>query len=245
VRGVRALESLRLRVFARADAAVPVTTRPVRLAWPDGTAVDLAPGVPLFDRDGDRWRAGLGSVALEVALPADAVGRSYAAGEPFGLAARGVAFVGDAEVRAGALRLGSGRLLPTSGLPVPALFARETRPAGKDVVARFDLGCGRVTARIAASSVGRLEAEPPEPTAARAEPPAGRLRVVAGATAYWPDGAVAGRADEEMAFHREVPSDHPHLRCLQRPLRHVRRGEQRIDPRNRLVLCFEPSAIAR
>ncbi len=242
--GLRTLAALRLRVFARADARVPVTTRTVHQSWPDGTAVALAPGVPLAARAGQRWRATLGAVAVELGLPADAVGGAYVPGAMFPPSDDAPAFVEDATVRAGDLRLKEGRLGPASDLPIPLLFARSTRSAGEDLIATLDLHCGRVDARVAPAHVHpRQEAAPLEIDAGSGLLP-GRLRVLAGATAHWPDGTVAGRVDAPTTFHREVPSVVPELRCLQKPLRRLRRGEGRLEARSRLVLCFAPSEIS-
>src|SRR5215470_14469061 len=77
------LSPFRLRFFVPVEALDRVVARPVHDIYPDGTRIDLLPGLPLGPPDAaGRERAWRADATLLLALPADAVARGYAAPTP-------------------------------------------------------------------------------------------------------------------------------------------------------------------
>src|SRR5262249_7556764 len=77
------LSPFRLHFFVPAEALDRVVARPVHETYPDGTRIDLLPGLPLGPKGAagrsTAWRT---EATIRLELPAAAVGRGYAAPTP-------------------------------------------------------------------------------------------------------------------------------------------------------------------
>lgn len=224
-----ALEGFRLRFYVPADAPARVTTRALRIDGAEGTELALAPGTPLRPRATGRFVAEGNGVRVEVALPDDAVGRSY---EP----------EASPTERPATEHLPAGARLTFDGSPLqgaerlpgaPTVEVLDHRRDADGVLARVSAGCLSLQVRSSAEPL------PPEVVAAATPPsPSGpgissrtEYEPRAGATVYWPDNRVAGQVAHEHRF-TEAPTEAGSRRCFELAL-----GD------GALPLCFDPGDI--
>ncbi len=70
----------KLRLFVKRSDIAPVVIKPFTKTWPDGTRIEVKPGLPVIAMKPQGYRVAVGDVWLTAALPADAIGYSYKAG---------------------------------------------------------------------------------------------------------------------------------------------------------------------
>ncbi len=235
-----ALHGLRLRLFAPVADRVLVTTREVRAAYDDGTAVSLAPGMPLWPEGQPGLYSTMhGSLTLAVHVPADAVGTAYEPGAQWPEPESPRRMLAQAAVRDGALRFGRSAVAQPAGL-FSVVLVTEEKPLGDAVLATVPRGCLKLEVRVKPEEVqdyvvggllGRTD-DSLEPPYARAK---SRL--------FWDSGAPAGEATQDFGLGREVVPA-PGRRCFEKPLRYIRKDETNPNRANFLRLCLDPADVA-
>lgn len=219
------LDPFKLRFFVREDALAWVVTRRYTETYPDGTRIDLMPGLPLGPPDGAGRLPGLRrAVKLLLAMPAGAAGRSYTAPTP-DLAksfevdeeapwpddAKGV--IGEARLTIGPHEL----VMRQSDM----LVARPTK-GGWLVDYRDD--CARVTARAQQDEVGMFGVGGDAVEAIDGFGGGGvtdhdTRYLYPGVALFWHDGTPAGEAREQRSY--DLWRSHPtrkELACIDHDL---------------------------
>ena len=207
------LEPLALRVFARADALVLVSTGEVTRTYHDGTGVTLRPGVPLEALGDGRVRAHLRAVGMVIdARP----GEAAATFRPRPPSERG--FPGSM-IRPEAVR--QGRVLYNGWTPLTEDHPPGHGDLGLAVYGRLgrrptdlvdvSIRCGELRVKAPHQSVHSLRFERisgPTPT------PPDLPRAAAGLSVFWRHGARAGVVREPFSLSREV-SGPTGMRCFE------------------------------
>lgn len=149
------LDPFRLRFFVSADALAPVLARRFTHRYPDGTAIDLLPGLPLGGGPPGMQTSRRAFGSLTARLPPAAIALSYpAAPAPavarFRQAADAAASAEGSEIVIGGARLRAG---PHSVVTGQAIAATPRRTGGAVLIDLADR-CALVTARAAPEDVG-------------------------------------------------------------------------------------------
>ncbi|HWB75549.1 MAG TPA: AgmX/PglI C-terminal domain-containing protein [Nannocystaceae bacterium] len=214
------VSDFRLRWFVAPEDLASLTTRRVRVEYDDGTAVTLAPGVPLV-ADGDAWQADALGVKLRVAVPADAIDRFYErSDEP--LPTPGVKLDPGLHKDGDALQYDHGRALPEDQLErswdfeQTSISAWDLRERDGRRLVDVRSACAALTVVVSADRI----ATPSKRDAATALAEASMLgalltasdegspalwRVAVGVDVRWRDGSVAGLVTREHDF-RTAPT---------------------------------------
>jgi len=253
--GIGALDAFHLRVFVRAGAIAPVLARRYTRTYPDGTAVDLLPGLPLGGlgaRGRHLSKRAFGTLHLD--LPGELVGRSYAAARAPGVAATFRTAAEQAEQIESQETLSSDAHLsagPHTVVIDGAMMAR-LRPAAKGILVELADPCARLTALAARSDVGVFGIGGGKAVGYGAK---GYGRVTdhdtrylyPGVALFWEDGSPAGtaRAEREYDLWQEHPT-RKELACVVHDLLEPgdpngpNEAERRARPRaaTEIVLCF-------
>lgn len=243
----------RLRFFVPAEALDRVVARPVHERYPDGTAIDLLPGLPLGPPDGagrePAWREGM---TLLLALPADAVARGYAAPTPETIRAFAVPsdeLPEDAPVLIGGARLTVGPHV----VETHQAMSVRARPTAKGVLVDLADACSKLTALAKPEDLGVFGYGGPSGTMSSAS--AGAVTdtdtrfLYPGTALFWADGTPAGEAREERSYdlwhHHPTRKD---LACIVHDLAHPEdtfgpnQPPERAPPHpprpTELTLCF-------
>jgi hypothetical protein len=235
---LESLRGLRLRLHVRREALAPVITRPVRVAFADGTAISLAPGVGLRPLPGTGISAVThDQISFALRVPDDAVGDRYVPGAHFATDETEREIPWDA-ARRGALHYGGSARLRVAPLPVGALFVYASREVPGAAIATLQSPCARYEVRVDPSAivpysplgglVGGLLAGPP-PFA------------VAGAPLWFRSGAPAGRAVDEVGFDGETERAGAR-RCFRKAFGFVPKNEPPGSERF-LTLCVDPANL--
>ncbi|MGE3636717.1 MAG: hypothetical protein AB7P00_42840, partial [Sandaracinaceae bacterium] len=216
VSSIERLRPFRIRLFARADALLPVTAREVTQTFADDTAITLDRGVPLEPLPGTPlYRALLGNLSAVIRLAGPEVSTRYFPSEPRAEVPTPNEGVPTDVLARGALILGeTGRVeVNEPDLFVPVYGARE-RGTGERIL-ELRTACAVVFARApsdapASGLLGVLSSTPDS------EPPQIVLR--AGASLSWPDGSPAGEMLERVELARRLAS-RGDRRCFAVPVR--------------------------
>lgn len=156
------------------DATLSVVTRPVRVAWDDGTQVDLAPGVPARPRPEARIRSlyevEAAGFTLRVNLTPPFVGGWYVPGPPLELPSGELLL--DRDLPPGSIRFGDGGV--AAWTPGPLIGVADREEADDGWLATLTGPCLGLRARVPADAgVPAAEAIPPvEPVRFEREPSA-------------------------------------------------------------------------
>ena len=239
-----ALRGIRIRLHAPAEAAVPVVARPIHLAWPDGTALDLEPGVPLFPwNDPEHFLALVDDLALPFRPPTGAVGVAYPAFAHAKPATAGLRVFSEESVRNGKLQYGDGSIRWRTDDFRPRILLCEERAVDfLSALATVDARCARVTVRV---SMGDIENFP--------DTLVGELRNRSGAATglsprvgarlFWRDGAEAGTV--VGAFHFDAEEEPAgDRRCFRKALSPPGRDEAPTSPANAIHLCLASADLS-
>jgi hypothetical protein len=218
---VLARRGLGVHLYVQRDDLETVTTRAVRVEFPDRTAVALAAGVVVEPLPASGvHRVKMSHLEVELALPADSVGAGYVASPlPRAASGRG-SYLTDGSLAAGALAYGQGKIVALTVPPANALSQREypisagqeldagrrlvtiQQPCieitgivdSRDAFSRGDAplaSLGAIGARTKILDVSRAAGDTTREVAATPV-----LR--AGASLYWSHGQPAGRAIEDV-----------------------------------------------
>ena len=194
----------RLRFYVPAEALDRVVARPVHERYPDGTSIDLLPGLPLGTPDGagrePAWRS---NVTLHLALPADAVARGYAAPAPETIRAFAVPpgeLPEDAPVLIGGARLTVGPHV----VETHQAMSVRAHPIAEGVLVELADACSKLTALAKPEDIGPFGyGGPPGSMAYGAS---GHVTdhdtryLYPGTALFWADGTPAGEARAERSY---------------------------------------------
>jgi hypothetical protein len=130
---VLAARGLGVHLYVRRDDLETVTTRPVRVEFPDRTAIALAPGVAVAPlAAAGVFRVKISHLAVELALPADGVGHGYvtsplfrAEPRPLTAAPRERTSLTAEQLAQGVLAYQQGKIVQASAPPESAFSSRE------------------------------------------------------------------------------------------------------------------------
>lgn len=206
----------------RADLET-VTTRPVRVEFPDKTAVALAPGVAVepLPTSGIH-RVKISYLTVELALPADGIGVGYVASPLFRASSDQPTHLDAGQLAQGVLAYQQGKIVAASA-PPESLFAQREYPISSDQeggaahrLVTIQQPCIEITGIVDARHVASREDddsgfaalvgsaalsadEGGEKSAGDTAMNASTEPVLhAGAPLYWNDGQSAGRAIEDV-----------------------------------------------
>ena len=241
-RALDEIEPFELHFFVPAAALVPVVARPYRAAYPDGTSIELRPGLPLGPPDAaGRFPALRPEARLELALPTDAVARGYAGPAPAFAPAAPVP--DDAPVLIGGARLTVG---PHAVVPRAAMAVRAT-PRGAGTLVELADDCSKMTALAAPADVGMYgmgaEGGAPGYAIGGGVTDHDTRYLYPGTALFWADGTPAGQARAERHYdlwHRHPTR--PELACIVHDLGEPRDllgpNEDHEATPTELTLCF-------
>ncbi len=254
VSGIGALDAFHLRLFVRAGAIAPVLARRYTRTYPDGTAVDLLPGLPLGGlgaRGRHLSKRSFGMVHLD--LPGELVGRSYPAARApgvaatFRIAAEKAEKVESKDVLTGDAHLSAG---PHTVVTDSAMMAR-LRPAATGILVELADPCAHFTALARRADVGPFGiggkmVELGAMGYGRSTDHDTRY-LYPGVALFWEDGSPAGtaRAEREYDFWEPHPT-RKELACVVHDLldpgnpNGPNEAARRARPRavTEIVLCF-------
>jgi len=227
------LAGYRLRLFARADDAISVTTREVTMEIPGGSRVTVGPGMPVSRMGPGAPRAQVHTrPALDLPIPGDAIGRGYADPRHYD---RGVAV---ARLRLGSLQLSDGQRLP--GYLGDVVYDRHDEGDQARVTLAHE--CVRYELQVPADAV-----EPPEfgmmGMLSGSEPDAPRYSIAADAPVYWSNGERAG-VTRRVVTRFDDPARHEVGRvCFAHRIATSRHQPGEHD--DRLLLCLDHVDVRR
>ncbi len=231
------LESLRLHLFVRRADLLPVVLRSTHTAFEDGTSLRLAAGTalgpyPPGSTPSVRTELVRAELSLAVALPADAVGLSYAAvatREPW------PDENGSEATLAAGSRLRYGGDLALAGRASEAIFVTRLRASGDDVLIAAGDDCVALHAWVPAAQVGDATVTTSSGGGGFGEGCSHSPSASAGTTVYWPDGRRAGTVREDILLCNDRPRA-GELECFD-----WRIGAHAPDAS--LPICFRPGEL--
>ena len=220
--GAPTTDTLELHLFVRASELAAVTTRPVAVRFPDGTSVRLGVGVAVGPAmPGGTRRVMVDGLRFAIPIPADHVGTSYVADRRVLLRVQRTPEVaGDA---AGLVLDGQQRAIDKKRSLLPLYIEKRS---GRLV----DVNGTCVAFRAWLDGMA-TQADDQTPWASLTGTGGWPASVKRGATAYWPDGSVAGHAPVDAQLDTEIDSRDHGRRCFGVGLRDD-------QPEGRLTVCF-------
>lgn len=225
---VLAERGLGVHLYVQRNELETVTTRPVRVEFPDRTAVALAPGVAVEPlAAGGVYRVKISYLAVELALPADSIGAGYVTSPLFPAESPQRTYLTAEQLAQGALAYQQGKIVEASA-PSQNLFSQRDYPVSDSQeidpehrLVTIEQPCIKITGIADARHVTSREkgglgfgslggsAEPArgnemEKSAGSTGKNASRTPALrAGAQLSWSDGQSAGRTIEEVRLDSE------------------------------------------
>jgi hypothetical protein len=239
------LASYRLKVWVKRDAVLEVIARPLKQRFEDGTVVRLGAGLPVHTEGPEPTRVRFGLLetapAFNLLLEEGQLGHSYQPGKPFAERAR--VNGKDPPCRSADADLWTlssdtiatlgpeGRLLLIAQQQWPSCAVRFDGKGG--ALVPVESHCAMLTVRIPADAIERSPRAPQTLMFKRSLCfYDGSLEARAGASVYWPNGAIAGRTSGDQLHppFQEVLG----RRCFDATLQNI--GSS-------LPLCFDPADL--
>jgi hypothetical protein len=227
------LSNLRIRLYVKRADLAPVVKRDSFTEYDDGSAIELAAGVPVSEprkESGGRaiYTVQTDAFRLATGLSVDSVGLAYVPSPHFSMVRTGQMVKGDLPLTFG----GGARLAPLTAAAAYSVY--DSKPAGAATLVTLHSNCGQYVVAVTPQDVLAEDAPPVSPVPPLA--PIGQgLHARTNAIAYWPTGAAAGYAATDEPLGQEVEGSGPR-RCFLALLN----GKPQPPIETTLRICFDP-----